>query len=111
MCLSRSGVRSISGFSRAFRMNGAIAFTSCTSSNSTDGNLGRHAAPGIALPQIHLLQVLIQFRPSGNKAFCAAQFLRQQADLRQLRRVRQPGDFRHAPFLHRSPHGGLPASM
>ena len=35
MCLSRSGVRVISGFRRALRMNGAIALTSCTSSSST----------------------------------------------------------------------------
>ena len=37
MCLSRSGVRSISGLSRALRRNGAIALTSCTSSSSTVG--------------------------------------------------------------------------
>ena len=36
MCLSRSGVRSISGFSRALSTNGATALTSCTSSSSTD---------------------------------------------------------------------------
>ena len=37
MCLSRSGVRIISGLSRALMMNGAIAFTSCTSISSTAG--------------------------------------------------------------------------
>src|SRR5437667_249828 len=37
MCLSREGCLSMSGFSRAFRTNGATAFTRCTSRSSTDG--------------------------------------------------------------------------
>ena len=44
MCLSRFGVRSISGFRRAFNTNGATAFTSWVSSSSTDDTSCERAA-------------------------------------------------------------------
>ena len=60
MCLSRSGVRSMSGFRRALRTNGAIALTRCTSSSSTDGTSAQQQPPRVAFAQVNLLQILIE---------------------------------------------------
>ena len=85
MCLSRFGVRSISGFNRALRMNGATALTRCTSSSSTDGTSASSQSPRIASAQIDLLQILIE--PAlGEKIAIVREFLRQQRNLRQLAR-------------------------
>ena len=100
MCLSRSGVRSISGLSRALRMNGAIAFTSCTSSNSTDEHFRHQQPPRIAVAQIDLLQILIE--PAlGKEILLRLALLGQQRDLRQLRRVRESRDLGDAPIERR----------
>ena len=60
MCLSRSGVRSISGFRRALMTNGATALTSCTSSSSTDDTSCEQQPPRVAAAQVDLLQILIE---------------------------------------------------
>ena len=84
MCLSRSGVRSISGFRRALRMNGATALTSCTSSSSTDGTSASSRRQELR-PRRSTCCRSWSSRPSGNRCCCAEQFLGQQRHLRQLR--------------------------
>jgi hypothetical protein len=64
MCLSRSGVRSISGLRRALKTNGATALTRCTSSSSTVEHFREQQPPRIAPAQIDLLQILIEL-PAG----------------------------------------------
>ena len=85
MCLSRSGVRSISGLSRALRMKGAMALTSCTSSSSTVGHLGEQQAPRVAVAKIDLLEILIQLALREELALRQQLFLK-EPELRQLRR-------------------------
>ena len=88
MCLSRLGVRSISGFSRALMTNGAIAFTSCTSSSSTDGTSASSRRHEFRPAQVHLLQVLIELA-GGKQILLREQLFGQQRHLRERGRVRE----------------------
>ena len=100
MCLSRSGVRSISGLSRAFSTNGATAFTSWVSSSSTDGHLGQREPPRVPLAQVDLLQVLVEPALREEVALRIAR-RRAAAAPATARRVGQP-----AIAAHRSTRGG-----
>ena len=68
----------MSGFSRAFRTNGATALTSCTSSSSTDDTSASSQPPGVALAQIDLLQILVE-PPLGEEVACAGDVLGRSA--------------------------------
>ena len=84
MCLSRSGVRSISGFRRAFSTNGATAFTSCVSSSSTDETSSSSSRHEFRSRRSTCCRSWSS-RPSGKRS-CAPRSSGQQRDLRQLGR-------------------------
>ena len=78
----------MSGLSRAFSTNGATAFTSWVSSNSTVGTSARHEPPRVAVAQVDLLQVLVE--PASREQLATRRLLaRQQGTLRERRRRRQ----------------------
>ena len=100
MCFSSVRSRSISGLSLLQRMNGATAFTSCTSSISGVGHVGERQAPAVHRAQIDLLQVGVEL-PDRETARAVARLVVRARDLRELRRRADP-DARRSPRHARS---------
>ena len=96
MCLSRSGVRSISGLRRALRTNGATAFTSCTSSSSTVETSASSSRQELR-PRRSTCCRSWSSRPSGNRSLLRGEILGQERHLRELGRARDADDRRRMP--------------
>ena len=60
MCLSKVRSRSISGLSRAFSTNGAMALTSCTSSSSAVPTSASGKRQLFSVAQVDLLQIRVE---------------------------------------------------
>ena len=92
MCLSRSGVRSINGFKPRIQNERRDGVDELHFQQFHGRHFGHEQPPGIALAQIHLLQILIELA-FGKQTFLRGEFFRQQRHLRQRRRVREAGDW------------------
>ena len=87
MCLSRPGVRSISGFSRALKRNGAIGVHELHLEHLDRRHIGEQHAPRVPVAEIDLLQILIELA-GGEEVGSRDELLVEQRHLRQQRRGR-----------------------